>query len=106
MLTESRQQSSKSSGVSGRLGGRAVKDGGDTRRVVGDAYGVHYLRAVWWVKPQNYRVTVSWVWPQNPGRGSEEERMARGGIEEFASRRSYLMKGVVAVVLRLSRVGP
>jgi hypothetical protein len=35
--------------------------------------------------------------PQNPGGGSEEERMARGGIEEFMSRRSYLMKGVVAV---------
>jgi len=35
--------------------------------------------------------------PQNPGRGSEEERTVRGGIEEFALRRSYLMKGVVAV---------
>ena len=35
--------------------------------------------------------------PQNLDGGSEEERMARGGIEEFASRRSYLMKGVVAV---------
>jgi len=35
--------------------------------------------------------------PQNPGGGSEEEQMARGGIEEFALRRSYLMKGVVAV---------
>jgi hypothetical protein len=35
--------------------------------------------------------------PQNPGGGSEEERTARGGIEEFVSRRSYLMKGVVAI---------
>jgi len=35
--------------------------------------------------------------PQNTGGGSEEERAARGGIEEFASRRSYLMKGAVAV---------
>ena len=35
--------------------------------------------------------------PQNPGGGSEEERTARGDIEEFASRRSYLMKGTVAV---------
>jgi hypothetical protein len=34
---------------------------------------------------------------QNPGGGSEEERTARGGIEEFTSRRSYLMKDVVAV---------
>ena len=35
--------------------------------------------------------------PQNPGGGSEEEQTTRGGIEEFASRRSYLMKGAVAV---------
>jgi hypothetical protein len=35
--------------------------------------------------------------PQNPGRGSEEEWTARGGIEEFVLRRSYLMKGVMAV---------
>ena len=35
--------------------------------------------------------------PQNPGGGSEEEQMARGGIEEFALRRSYLMKGAVAI---------
>jgi hypothetical protein len=35
--------------------------------------------------------------PQKPNGGSEEERMARDGIEEFASKRSYLMKGVVTV---------
>jgi hypothetical protein len=35
--------------------------------------------------------------PQNPGGGSEEKRTARGGTEEFASRRSYLMRGAVAV---------
>ena len=39
--------------------------------------------------------------PQHPGGGSEEERMARGGIEEFASRQSYLMKGAVAVGRRI-----
>jgi hypothetical protein len=44
--------------------------------------------------------------PQNPGGGSKEERMACGGIEEFASRRSYLMKGEVAVECRLHWVGP
>jgi hypothetical protein len=43
------------------------------------------------------RKRVWWFVPQNPGEGSEEERTARGGIEEFASRRSYLMKGTVAV---------
>ena len=36
-------------------------------------------------------------WPQNPGGGSDEEWTAHGGIEEFASRRSYLMKDAVAV---------
>jgi hypothetical protein len=34
---------------------------------------------------------------QNRGGGSKEERTARDGIEEFASRRSYLMKGAVTV---------
>jgi len=33
--------------------------------------------------------TVFGFGPQNLGGGSEEERTARGGIEEFASRRSY-----------------
>ena len=32
-----------------------------------------------------------WFGPQNPGGGSDEEWTAHGGIEEFASRRSYLM---------------
>jgi hypothetical protein len=35
--------------------------------------------------------------PQNLGEGSEEERTANGGIKEFASRRSYLMKGTMVV---------
>jgi hypothetical protein len=42
----------------------------------------------------------AWVYrfgPQNPGGVFEEERMACGGIEEFASRRSYLVKGAVAI---------
>jgi hypothetical protein len=71
---------------SGGLGGRRVEDGGDTCRVVRDAYGERYLRAVWWFGPQNHRWPVSWVWASNPGRGSKEERTACGGIEEFASR--------------------
>jgi len=36
-------------------------------------------------------------WPQNLSGGSEEEQTAHGGIEEFVSRRSYLMKGMVAI---------
>jgi hypothetical protein len=32
--------------------------------------------------------------------------MTCGGIEKFVSRRSYLMKNVVAVGWRLPRVGP
>jgi len=43
--------------------------------------------------------------PQNLGGGSEEERTIRGGIEEFAWRRSYLIKGVVAVGWKLCRIG-
>jgi len=42
-------------------------------------------------------VMVLLVWPQNPDGGSEEERTVRSGIELFASRRSYLMKGAVVV---------
>jgi hypothetical protein len=44
---------------------------------------------VWWFGPQNHRWRVYGFGPQNPGGGSEEERTARGGIREFASRRSY-----------------
>jgi hypothetical protein len=43
---------------------------------------------VWWFGPQNYRWRVYGFGSQNPGGGSEEERMARGGIREFASRRT------------------
>jgi hypothetical protein len=91
---------------SGGLGGQPVEDGGDTCRVAGDAYGVRYSRVVWWFGPQNHRWLVSRVWASKPGRGFEEKRTARGGIEEFASRRSYLMKGAVVVGYRLPRVGP
>jgi hypothetical protein len=41
---------------------------------------------VWWFGPQNHRWRVYGFRPQNPGEGSEEERTARGGIREFASR--------------------
>ena len=44
------------------------------------------------------------VGPQNPGEGFEE-RTTRGGIEELASRLSYLMKGVVAIRSSLYRLG-
>jgi hypothetical protein len=50
---------------SGGLGGRLVEDGGNTCRVTGDAYGVHYSHAV---GPQNHRWPVSWVWASKPGR--------------------------------------
>jgi hypothetical protein len=60
------------------------------------------LMVVWWIEPQNHEVTVSRVWLQNSGGGFEEERMARGGIEDFVSRRSYLMKGALAIRRRLS----
>jgi hypothetical protein len=50
-----------------------------------------------WFGPQNHRWRVYGFGAQNSGGDSEEEWTACGGIEEFASRRSYLMKGVVAV---------
>jgi hypothetical protein len=77
------------------LGGRPVEDGGDTCRVVGDAFGVCYSRTVWASKPSGGRIYG--FRPQNLGRDSEEEQMARGGIKKFALRRSYLMKGAVVV---------
>ena len=47
------------------------------------------------------RKTIGWTvfefGPQNPNEDSEKERTTRGGIEEFASRQSYLMKDAVAV---------
>jgi hypothetical protein len=34
---------------------------------------------------------------QNPGRDYEEKQTTHGCVEEFASRRNYLIKGAVAV---------
>jgi hypothetical protein len=51
----------------------AIEDRGDSRRVVGDVYGVHYSRAVWWVEPQNHRVHGFEGLSPKPGGGSEEE---------------------------------
>jgi hypothetical protein len=58
-------------------------------------YATHNGLVVWASKPSDGRVYG--FGPQNLSGGSEEERMARGGIEEFASRQSYLMKGAMAV---------
>ena len=77
MLTGSRRRTRESSEAQEDLAGRLVEDGGDTRRMAGNAYGVRYPR------------TVYGFGPQNPGGGSEEGRTARGDIGEFASRRSY-----------------
>jgi hypothetical protein len=52
---------------------------------------------VWWFGPQNHRWRVYGFGPQNPGGGSEEKQTARGGIEKFALRRSYLMKDAMTV---------
>jgi hypothetical protein len=71
------------------LGRQSVENGGDTCRVVGGAYGGLGLKTI--------GGRFHGFGPQNPGGDSEEERTAHGGIDEFASRRSYLMKGAVAV---------
>ena len=77
MLTGSRRRTCELSEAQEDLAGRPVEDGGDTRRMAGNAYGVRYPR------------TVYGFGPQNPGGGSEEGRTARGGIGEFALKRSY-----------------
>jgi hypothetical protein len=97
VLTESRQQTCKSSGSSGRLGGRIVGTvvmhvelrGTRMEYATHEGFGGLGLKTI--------GRTVSEVGPQISGGGSEEERIAPGGIEEFASKRSYLMKGAVAV---------
>jgi hypothetical protein len=74
VLTESRWRTCKSSGGSRRLGGRAVKDEvtrfelQETRMeyATHGRFGGLSLKTTRW--------TVSRVWPQNPGEGSEEER--------------------------------
>jgi hypothetical protein len=88
MLTDSRRQTCESSRGSGTLGGRAVADGGDTRRVVGDAYGVCYSQTmiVWTSKP-------SGGWFSGLGLKTRVEvprrnGVARGGITEVALRQS------------------
>jgi hypothetical protein len=50
-----------------------------------------------WFGPQNHRCRVYGFGLQNLREGSEEDRTAHGNIEEFVSRRSYLMKDTVAV---------
>ena len=65
--------------------------------MVGDAYRVRYSWRFGGLSLKTTGWTVFRFGPQNSGGGSEEERMARGGIEEFALRRSYLMKGAVTI---------
>jgi hypothetical protein len=57
---------------SGGLGERLIKDGGDTSRVAGNAYGICYSRTVWWFEPQNHQWPVSHVWAIKPGRRFRE----------------------------------
>jgi hypothetical protein len=92
VLTESRWRTCESSGAQDDL-----VDGSDTYRAAGTHMEYATRERVWWFGPQNHRWRVYRFGPQNPGRSSKEERTARGGIEEFASRQSYLMKSAVAV---------
>ena len=63
----------------------------------GIAYRVRYSRAGGGLGLKTIGGRFHGFGPQNPGGGSKEEWMARGGIEEFVSRRSCLMKGAVVV---------
>ena len=93
ILTESRWQTCKSSGGSRRLGGQTIEDRGDMRRVVGDAYGVHYLRAVWWVKAQNHQVHGFMGLSAKLEQGFQGGMgVARGKVIEVVSRQSKSVK--------------
>jgi hypothetical protein len=79
------------------LSGRPVEDSGYTCEWRGTRmeYATGGGLVVWTSKPSGGRVYE--FEPQNPGGGSEKERTTCDGIGEFVSRRSYLMKGAVAV---------
>jgi hypothetical protein len=84
VLTESRREMCKSSGAQEDL----ADDRSKTAVIRVEWRGTHMEYAT-----RNGLVvlglkTIGWT-------GSEKGRTARGGIEEFVSRRSYLMKGVV-----------
>ena len=86
VLTESRRRTCESSGAQEDL------EAGRSRMAVTRIewrgtrmeYATHGLFAGLSLKPTRW--TVFGFGPQNPGGGSEEERTARGGIEEFVSR--------------------
>jgi hypothetical protein len=97
IFTESKQQTCESSGAKEDLTNGRLR--------------IAVTRVEWWGTRMEY-ATHRWFGglglktiggrfrgfrPQNPSGGSEEEQTTRGGIEEFASRRSYLTKGAVAV---------
>ena len=97
MLTESRRQTCESSGSSEDLApGRSRTTvtrvewlGTRMKCATHGRFDGLSLKTTGW--------TVFGFRPQNPGEGSTEERTAHGGIEEFASRRCYLMKDAVAI---------
>jgi hypothetical protein len=81
---------------SGGLDRRPVKDGGDTCGG-GRVWSTLLAGGLVVLGLKTIGGRFHEFGPQNPGGGFEEERTARGGIEEFASRRNYLMKSTVAV---------
>jgi hypothetical protein len=97
VLTESRRRTYKSSGVQEGLADGRSKTA--VTRVEWQGTRMEYATrggsVVWASKLSGGRVYGFRT--QNPGEGSEEERTVRGSIEEFASRRIYLMKGAVVV---------
>jgi hypothetical protein len=82
---------------SGGLGGRPIEDGGDTCQVAGTRMECATCGRFGGLGLKTIGGRFHGFGPQNLGGGSDEERTTRGGIEEFASRRSYPMKGAVAV---------
>jgi hypothetical protein len=60
--------------------------------VAEDAYRIRYSRRFGGLGLKTIGGHFCGFGPQNLGEGFEEERTARGSIEEFVSKRSYLMK--------------
>jgi hypothetical protein len=96
VLTESRWRTCESSEAQDLADGRSRTT---VTRVEQRGTRMKYAprERVWWFGPQNHRWRIYGFVSQNPDGGSEEEQTSRGGVGEFASRQSYLMKGAVAV---------
>ena len=83
MLTKSRHRTCESSKAQEDLASRLVEDSGDTRRVVGEAYGVCYAQwilGIWASKPRRgFRGTDDTLQHRGVGVEAKLPHEGRGG---------------------------